>query len=166
MKILIKPSDIVKRSLWRKYVDYAVADKSDDELAEMLERDEEFEINEEDALVIDLLKVLETPHLSYKLNRLIQDFLNQRSIKNNDDNKYYVNKRGLLKVINTFEKNFPDYYNCDDQEFKDGIKTLKKYSSKFKERIDSTDITIIRIHDIQMECVPINTVKKMINMFV
>jgi len=166
MKILIKPSDIVKRSLWRKYVDYAEIDKSDDELKEMLEKDEEFEIDEEDALVIDLLKVLETPHLSYKLNKNIQDFLNQRSIKNNENNKYYVNKRGLLKVINTFEKNFPEYYNSDDKEFKDGIKTLKIYSSKFRDRINQTEVTIIKIHDIQMECVPINTIKKMINMFV
>jgi len=166
MKILIKPSDIVKRSLWRKYVDYAAKETSEEELAKILQDDEEFEINEEDALVIDLIKVLETPELSYKLNRLIQDFLNQRSIKNNEDDKYYVNKRGLLKLINTFEKNFPDYYDIDDASFKAGIKTLKKYSGKFKDKIESLNVTIIKIHDISMECVPINSVKKMINMFV
>jgi len=166
MKILIKPSEIVKRSLWKKYVDYANIGLKEDELTKILKEDEEFEINEEDALVIDLLKVLETPKLSYKLNKLITDFLNQRSIKNNLDNKYYVNKRGLLKVINTFIQNFPDYYECDDSEFNDGIKTVKKYSGKFIDRINNTKITIIKIHDISMECVPINSIKKMKNMFI
>jgi len=143
MKILIKPSDIVKRSLWRKYVDYAVMDLKEDQLAQLLKEDKEFEINEEDALVIDLLKVLETPQLSYKLNKQITDFLNQRSIKNNLDNKYYVNKKGLLKVINTFIQNFPHYYDCDDKDFNDGIVTVKKYSDKFIDRINEIDSTII-----------------------
>lgn len=166
MKILITPSDIVKRSLWRKYVDYALIDATDDELKKILEENKEFEINEEDALVIDLLKVLETPELSYKLNRLIQDFLNQRSIKNNEDDKYYVNKRGLIKIISTFNKNFPDDYKFDDESFNKGLKVLRAYSDKFISGIEEIDVTIIKIHEIQMECVPINTVKKMINMFV
>jgi len=166
MKILIKPSDIVKRSLWRKYVDYAAINATEDELKKLLKEDEEFEINEEDALVIDLLKVLETPELSYKLNKIITDFLNQRSIKNNLDDKYYVNKKGLLKLIVTFTKNFPDYYDCDDENFAKGIVTLKKYSGKFIDKINSIDSITIKIHDISMECVPINSIKKMKNMFV
>lgn len=166
MKILIKPSDIVKRSLWRKYVDYSENSKTDAELKAILEEDLEFELNEEDALVIDLLKVLETPNLSYKLNRLIQDFLNQRSIKNTEDGKYYINKRGLLKVINTFEKNFPSYYECNDVDFIEGIEVLKTYSLEFKGKMEKVVPTIIKIHDISMECLPINSVKKMINMFV
>lgn len=166
MRILIKPSDIVKRSLWRKYTDYAVSDSTEEELKTLLLEDKEFEINEEDALVIDLLKVLATPELSYKLNKNIQDFISQRSIKNNEDNKFYVNKRGLLKVIDKFESNFPDYFDAKDKRYNQGIKKLKMYSSKFKEKIDENEITIIKIHDISMECITINSVKKMINMFV
>lgn len=166
MKIYIKPSDIVRRSLWRKYVDYVMIGSTEEELKKILIEDKEFEINEEDALVIDLLKVIETPNLNYKLNKILIDFLNQRSIKNNLDSKYYVNKKGILKAINIFEKNFPDYFKTTDKEYLEGINHVKKYSKDLVKKIDKIDITIIKINEVSMECVPINTVKKMINMFV
>lgn len=166
MKILIKPSDIVKRSLWRKYVDYVLEDKSEENQRAVLEKDEEFYIDERDALVIDLLRVIETPNLSYKLNQKILDLINHRSIKNKSDGKFYINKRGLLKILNYFEKNFPEGYESNDREFDEGIKILKKYCSDFTEKIEKIDITTIKMVNIQMECLPINKVKKAINMFV
>ncbi len=58
MKILIYPEDIVKRCLWDTFTYYIVG--SEKEAEKILKENAEFELSERDAIVIGLLKVMET----------------------------------------------------------------------------------------------------------
>jgi len=78
MKITIRPSGIIKRCCWDAYVYYVL--KSDKEGQKLLEADEEFEISEKDALVMGLLKVIETDNLIHKFNGYIVEVLMNKSM--------------------------------------------------------------------------------------
>ena len=75
MTINIKPSDIVKRGLWDTYVYYVVGSEKDAE--QLLLKDEEFILSERDAIVIGLLKVMETDNLIHRFNDYITHFLSE-----------------------------------------------------------------------------------------
>ena len=67
MTIKIQPEDIVRRCLWDNYVYYILAG-SDKEAERLLAENQEMEISEKDALVIGLLKVIDTDNLIHKFN--------------------------------------------------------------------------------------------------
>ena len=79
MKILISPEDIVKRCLWDSYTYYILG--SEKEAEKMLKENAEVELSERDALVIGLLKVIETDNLIHKFNTYVMEFLTNKSIK-------------------------------------------------------------------------------------
>ena len=56
MKILIRPSDILEKSLWDNYVYYVVSSEKAETLLKKKIRSSE--ISERDALIIGLLKVM------------------------------------------------------------------------------------------------------------
>ena len=67
MTINIYPEDIVKRCLWDTYVYYVIGG-SDKEAEKILKENKEIAMSEQDALVIGLLKVIETDNLIFKFN--------------------------------------------------------------------------------------------------
>ena len=69
MKISVTPEDLVRRCLWDHYVYYIVG--SDKEAEKILKENVEFEVSEREALVIGLLKVIETDNLIHKYNTYI-----------------------------------------------------------------------------------------------
>ena len=81
MNIKVTPEDLVRRCLWDHYVYYVVG--SDKEGERILKENKEFEITEKDALVIGLLKTIETENLIHKFNTYIVDLLSNKSINNN-----------------------------------------------------------------------------------
>ena len=66
MKITICASELIKRCLWDNYVYYIVG--SEKEAEKILKEELQFEISERDALVIGLLKIIETKNLIHKFN--------------------------------------------------------------------------------------------------
>jgi hypothetical protein len=66
MKILVCPEDLIKRCVWDHYVYYVLG--SDKEGERILKENNEFEIDERSAVVIGLLKVIETENLIHKFN--------------------------------------------------------------------------------------------------
>jgi len=66
MKITITPEEIVKRCLWDTYVYYVVG--SEKEAERMLKENVEIEVSERDALVMGLLKIVETTNLIHRFN--------------------------------------------------------------------------------------------------
>lgn len=107
MKIFITPEEILKRCLWDNYTTWIL--RGDMELAKCkLVENLEFEISEEDALVMGILKILETPNIIHKFNSYITDNLLNRSIVNGGES--YIRKKTLTNLFQNFNKNFPDYW--------------------------------------------------------
>ena len=64
MKIQILPEELIKRCLWDSYVYYVLG--SDKEGEKILKENSEIELTEKDALIVGLLKVMETDNLIFK----------------------------------------------------------------------------------------------------
>jgi len=82
MKIAITPEDLVRRCLWDHFVYYILGSDKNAEI--MLNENKELELSEKDALVIGLLKTIETDNLIHKFNTYVVDFLTNKSINNSN----------------------------------------------------------------------------------
>ena len=102
MKISVTPEDLVRRCLWDHYVYYIVG--SDKEAEKILKENVEFEVSEREALVIGLLKVIETDNLIHKYNTYIEKFLYQlkQCLQNNNNN--YFKSCEIISQKNTDAK--------------------------------------------------------------
>ena len=83
MKIILCAEDLIRRCVWDSYVYYVLG--SDKDAEQLLKENKEFEISERDALVIGLLKVIETSNLIHKFNTYVVDFLTNKSINQGKD---------------------------------------------------------------------------------
>jgi hypothetical protein len=87
MRILITPNDIIERALWYKYEKYILEEKSQEEINKIVEENKEFELPERDALIIDLIKCIETDNLKHRLNQHILHILSVKSTEINTNKK-------------------------------------------------------------------------------
>ena len=63
MQIIISPNDIIQRCLWDKYKKFCLHEKDEKEIEKIIESNKPVSLNENDAYVIGLLKVIETDNL-------------------------------------------------------------------------------------------------------
>lgn len=159
MKILIRPSDIIKRCLWDHYVYYIVG--SEKEAEALLKLDEEFELTERDAIVIGLLKVMETDNLIHRFNDYMVHFLTIKSIKEKDD-AAVVRKKSVELSISKFLEKFPTYWEAP-ANYVHALKELKVYTDKLSAEIQELDIINVNIQNINYECYVSNSIKKLLN---
>ena len=110
---------------------------SDKEGEKILKENKEFEITEKDALVIGLLKTIETENLIHKFNTYIVDLLSNKSINNNQQT--LLRKRTLETSVDKFLDKFPDYWT-PDLVFKKSLIDLVDYIDTFKKNIEKLDI--------------------------
>jgi len=155
MKILITPEDIVRRCLWDSYVYYIVGSEKEGE--KLLKENKEFELSERDAIVIGLLKVMETDNLVHRFNDYLTHFLTVRSIK--DKENLYVRKKGLEIAIDKFLDKFPTYWESP-LHFKAALKELNDYTDKLKTNIEKLEIVKMTIQNINYEFINSNAIKK------
>jgi hypothetical protein len=135
MTITVLPEDLIKRCVWDHYVYYVLG--SDKEGEKILKENKEFEITEKDALVIGLLKTIETENLIHKFNTYIVDLLSNKSINNNQQT--LLRKRTLETSVDKFLDKFPDYWT-PDLVFKKSLIDLVDYIDIFKKNIEKLDI--------------------------
>jgi hypothetical protein len=140
MKITLYPEDIVKFCLWDNYVYYVLG--SDKDAEKILKENKEFEISERDALVIGLLKIIETPNLIHRFNTYVVDFLTNKSISQGKD--VLVRKKGLDLIVDKFLDKFPDYW-IPDLQYKNSLIELVDYIEVFKSGAEK--IEIIKVTD-------------------
>jgi len=159
MKILIRPSDIIKLSLWDTYVYYIVG--SEKEAESLLKVDAEFELSERDAIVIGLLKVMETDNLIHRFNDYMIHFLTIKSIKEKDD-AAVVRKKSVEIAISKFLEKFPTYWESPDN-YTHALKELKDYTTNLSKGIQELDIINVSIQNINYECYVSNSIKKLLN---
>lgn len=158
MKIIIKPSDIVKRCLWDSYVYYIVGSEKEGE--KLLKEDKEFELSERDAIVSGLLKVMETDNLVHRFNDYMIHFLTIKSIKENDE--ILVRKKSVEIAIDKFLDKFPDYWT-PPINYANALKDLIKYADTLKENIEELETTEVTIQNITQDFYVSSSIKKLLN---
>lgn len=135
MTIKLYPEDMVRRCVWDNYTYYVLGSEKDAE--KQLKENKEFEISERDALVIGLLKVIETSNLIHKFNSYIVDFLSNKSI--NNGNNVLVRKKALETAIDKFLDKFPDYW-IPNMEYKKSLTELVDYIEEYKIKLEKIEI--------------------------
>lgn len=158
MKILITPEDIVKRCLWDSYTYYIVG--SEKEAEKLLKENAEFELSERDAIVIGLLKVMETDNLIHRFNDYLTHFLTVRSVK--DKESFLIKKKSLEANIDKFLDKFPDYWT-PNTFYRSSLKDLVEYIDNLRDEIEKLDIIKLTIQNVNYEFYNANTIKKLLN---
>ena len=158
MKLLIYPEDIVKRCLWDNYSYYIVG--SEKEAEKILKENAEFELSERDAIVIGLLKVMETDNLIHRFNDYLTHFLTVRAIKDKDS--FLIKKRSLETSIDKFLDKFPDYWT-PNACYTASLKDLVGYIDNIRDEIEKLDIIKLTIQNVSYDFYNANTVKKLLN---
>ena len=131
MKIILRPEDFVKLGVWDSFTYYIVGDEKKAE--EILIENSEFELSNRDALVIGLLKVIETPNLIHRFNTYLADFLNIKSQR--EGKSLLVRKKGLIFSIEKFLNKYPNYWN-PTPEYKKGLQELEIYLDNLKNELE------------------------------
>jgi hypothetical protein len=158
MTITVLPEDLIKRCVWDHYVYYVLG--SDKEGEKILKENKEFEITEKDALVIGLLKTIETENLIHKFNTYIVDLLSNKSINNNQQT--LLRKRTLETSVDKFLDKFPDYWT-PDLVFKKSLIDLVDYIDIFKKNIEKLDIVKVTDQMGTYDFFVSNNVKKLLS---
>lgn len=157
MKITITPSDIIERCVWDAY-EYYVLDKSVDVDQHILEN-KEFEISEKDALVIGVLKCVETDNLVHRFNLYLEHYMNNRSYRVSES--YKVRKKGLLPHIMDFKKKFPKTWK-PNKLYQQGLDDVLVYVDKIYKEVDELPVEKVTEKNILHEYINCNAIKKLL----
>ena len=165
MQIRITPEDIIKRGLWDYYAYYIVG--SEKEAIELLKVNEEFTLSEKDAIVIGLLKVMETDNLIHRFNDYLMYNISIRSIKEKTD--ALIKKKTIEGCIEKFLLKFPAYWNAP-KNYEKALIDVKKYITELQNTIlngsedhKPLEITQVTIQNITYEFYTSNAIKKLLN---
>lgn len=157
MKIKVLPEDLVKRCLWDSYVYYILG--SDKEGDRILRENNEIDLSEKDALIIGLLKVIETDNLIFKFNTYVVELLTNKSSKVND--YLLIRKKTMDSAIDKFLDKFPDYWTPNSFYIK-ALKDLVEYIDTFKVEVEKLEIHKVVDKNITYEFYNSATIKKML----
>lgn len=157
MTIKIYPEDIVRMCLWDHYVYYIVG--SEKEAEKILKENKEMEISERDALVIGLLKVIETDNLIHKFNTYVMEFLTNKSIKEKE--YLLVRKKTFDLAIDKFLDKFPDYW-IPSSVWTKSLKDLVDYVEAIKIEIEKLEIHKVVDKNVTYEFYNSNNVRKLL----
>ena len=136
MTINIYPEDILKRCLWDTYVYYVIGG-SDKEAERILKENKEIAMSEQDALVIGLLKVIETDNLIFKFNTYVAELLSNRSSKVNE--YLLIRKKTFDSAVEKFVDKFPDYW-VPGLSYVHSLKELVEYVEAMKVEVEKLEI--------------------------
>jgi len=157
MKILIKPSDIIERCVWDAYETY-VLDKSVN-IDEHIKENKEFEIEEKDALVIGILRCVETDNLIHRFNQYLEHYMNNRSYRVSDS--YKVRKKSIIPHILDFKRKFPKSWE-PNKLYQKGLEDVLVYVDKICKEVDELPVEKVTEKNIVHEYINCNAIKKML----
>lgn len=157
MQIKVTPEDLIRRCVWDSYVYYILG--SDKEGQKLLEGNEEFEITERDALVIGLVKVIETDNLIHKFNNYVNELLTNKTKKEED--LLLINKKSMDTAVDKFLNKFPDYWE-PSVRWASSLKELVDYIDNFKSELEKLEVHKIVDRNMTFELYPSNSIKKLL----
>jgi hypothetical protein len=158
MKITLCAEDIVKRCLWDTFTYYIIG--SEKEAEKLLKENKEFEISERDAIVIGLLKVMETDNLIHRFNDYLIHFLTVRSLKEKDN--FLIKKKSVETAIDKFIDKFPPYWE-PNIVYKQSLKDVVEYTEDLKNKISKLEIIKMSVQNVSYEFYNTSAVKKLLN---
>ena len=160
MKLIIKPSDLIKRFIWDKYHHFCLKGVTYKEIDNLINENKEFEITEEDAFVIGLTNVIYTDNVVYKFKQYLKEILenksfdNKEEIESDDDNdeeiytpsKLMVSKQLMIDSANDFINKIPKSWNVSNESilFQNELIQVQDLTKVFIEKINSLPITMIQ----------------------
>jgi hypothetical protein len=157
MKIIVKPSDLISRFLWDKFEYFCLDNKSNAEIAQIIQEDQEFEISENDAFVIGLTNVIYTSEAVYKFKQYLKEILENKSFE--QDKKLYINKDILVDSISDFKRKIPKNWQSQDPEFNNALASIPGLWETFIKTLAVLPTITVQ----ECACVKYGSVKKIIN---
>lgn len=159
MQIEITPEQLIKRCLWDNYVYYVIG--SEKEAERVLKENNKIELSERDALIIGLLKVIETDNLIHKLNTYIFETLTNKSINSTGKELLLIRKKTFDATIDKFLDKFPDYWE-PNANWTNSLRELVSYINELKESLEGLEIHKIVDKNMTFEFYNSNNIKKLL----
>lgn len=159
MQIKVYPEDLIKRCLWDSYVYYILG--SEKEAEKILKENKEMDITERDALIIGLLKVIETDNLIHKFNTYVIEILTNKSIHSPQKDGLLIRKKTFDLAIDKFIDKFPDYWT-PSATWTISLKDLVDYIANMKKDVEGLEIHKIVDKNVTYEFYNSNNIKKML----
>lgn len=156
MQIKVFPEDLIKRCVWDSYVYYVVG--SEKQAKEILANNEEMILSERDALVIGLLKVIETNNLIHKFNTHIVELLTNKSMKQKG---LMIRKKTFDTAIDKYLNKFPDYWEPSEYWI-NSLTELVEYINKIKKQVSNLEVHKIVDKNLTVELYSSNAIKKLL----
>jgi translation initiation factor 2B subunit (eIF-2B alpha/beta/delta family) len=159
MKIQIFPEELIKRCVWDNYVYYIVG--SEKEAEKLLRENKEMEISERDALVIGLLKIIETTNLIHKFNTYVIEFLTNKSIMDPKKSGLLIRKKTFDLAVDKFLDKFPDYWE-PSAVWVNSLKDLVEYIDEMKVELEKLEVIELEDKNVIYEFYNSSAVKKLL----
>jgi hypothetical protein len=164
MKISIFPDELIKRCVWDSYVYYVL--QSEKEGERILKENQEMIINERDALIIGLLKVIETENLIHKFNTYITEILSNKSsyystTASKEKELLLVRQKTFDLAMDKFLDKFPDYWEPSTMWSK-ALKDLVDYISNMKIDLEKLEIHKVVDKNVTYDFYGSNNIKKLL----
>ena len=159
MQINLLPEDLIKRCVWDSYVYYVLGSEKEGE--RILKENQPMDISERDALIIGLLKVIETDNLIHKFNTYITELLSNKSVHSPQKDNLLIRKKTFDIAIDKFLDKFPDYWQ-PSAVWTNSLKELVEYIDKMKTDVETLEIYKVVDKNVTYEFYNTNNIKKLL----
>jgi len=159
MQITITPEDLVRRCVWDNYVYYVLG--SEKEAEKILKENKPIEITERDALIVGVLKVIETDNLIHKFNTYVIEILTNKSIHSPQKESLLIRKKTFDLAVDKFLDKFPDYWE-PNVSWTNALKDLVVCINEMKGELEKLEIHKIVDKNVTYEFYNSNNIKKML----
>jgi hypothetical protein len=159
MQINLLPEDLIKRCVWDSYVYYVLGSEKEGE--RILKENQPMDISERDALIIGLLKVIETDNLIHKFNTYITELLTNKSVHSPQKDNLLIRKKTFDIAIDKFLDKFPDYWE-PSAIWTNSLKELVVYIDKMKIDVETLEIYKVVDKNVTYEFYNTNNIKKLL----
>ena len=159
MQITITPEDLVRRCVWDNYVYYVLG--SEKEAEKILKENKPIEITERDALIVGVLKVIETDNLIHKFNTYVIEILTNKSIHSPQKESLLIRKKTFDLAVDKFLDKFPDYWEPSTMWTK-SLKDLVDYIENMKTELEKLEIHKVVDKNVTYEFYGSNNIRKLL----
>lgn len=159
MQITITPEDLIRRCVWDNYVYYVLG--SEKEAEKILKENQPMQLTERDALIIGILKVIETDNLIHKFNTYVVEILTNKSIHSPQKDGLLIRKKTFDLAVDKFLDKFPDYWE-PNISYTNALKDLVICINDLKVELEKLEIHKIVDKNVTYEFYNSNNIKKLL----